>query len=372
MTTARAVGMSAPDIGEREIELAVEVLRSGILSIGPMVERFEALVARQIGVKHAVAVSSGTAGLHTCLVAAGVGPGDEVVTPSFSFAASANAVMFERARPVFVDIDANTLNLDPELVEGAMSPRTKAILPVHVFGQPADMRPIRDIADRHGVAVIEDACEAIGATYEGRNAGSLGTAAVFAFYPNKQITTGEGGMIVTDDDDLATSYRSLRNQGRDVFDGWLQHSRLGYNYRLSELHAAIGVAQMERFDELMAKRDRVAAEYSARLIDVPGVQTPCVAASTTRMSWFVYVVRLDTSINRNSVVERLAEQDIPSRPYFPPIHLQPHYRQALGSAAGDLPVTERESSRTLALPFHANLDDEEIDLVCSALRRAIG
>jgi perosamine synthetase len=365
------IGMSAPDIGEREIQLAVEVLRSGVLSIGPMVERFEVQVAARIGVRHAVAISSGTAGLHACLIAAGVGPGDEVVTTSFSFAASANAVRYERARPVFVDIDPATLNIDPGLIERAITPRTRAILPVHVFGEPADMDPIREIAQRHGLAVIEDACEAIGAEYRGRPTGALGDAGVFAFYPNKQITTAEGGMIVTDRDDLAALYRSLRNHGRDVFDGWLQHSRLGYNYRMSELHAALGVAQMERLDELLGKRARVAAAYHERLSRTDYIEAPAAASTTTRASWFVYVVRLDIRIDRDAVIERLRARGIPSRPYFPPIHLQRHYREAFGHRAGDLPVTEREASRTLALPFHANVSEADIDRVCDALAHAV-
>lgn len=368
----RRIGMSAPDIGEREIELALEVLRSGVLSIGPMVTRFERLVADRIGVKHAVAVSSGTAGLHTCLVASGVAPGDEVITPSFSFVASANAVCFERAVPVFVDIEPDTLNMDPNRIEEAITPRTRAILPVHVFGQPADMDAINEIAMRHSIPVIEDACEAIGAEYQGRNAGTLGQAGVFAFYPNKQITTAEGGMIVTDNDDLAGLYRSLRNQGRDVFDTWLQHSRLGYNYRLSELHAAIGVGQMERFDGLLAKRARVAGAYTERLSSQSRIEVPQLTTSTTSASWFVYVVRLAPLIDRDETVRRLRELGVQSRPYFPPIHLQPYYRGRCRCVPENLPVTEHEAPRCLALPFHGKLTESEIDTVCDALIRSVG
>jgi perosamine synthetase len=368
----RVIGMSAPDIGEREIELTVEVLRSGVLSIGPMVERFESLVAARVGTRHAIAVSSGTAGLHMCLAAAGITAGDEVITTSFSFVASANVIALQGARPVFVDIDASTLNIDPALIERAITPRTRAILPVHVFGQPVDMDPVREIAGRHGLRVIEDACEAIGAEYRGRPAGALGEAGVFAFYPNKQITTGEGGIIVTDSDDLALLHRSLRNQGRDVFDGWLQHSRLGYNYRLSELHAAVGVAQMERFDELLDKRAGVAAMYEQCIAQLDGVEPPSIAPTTTRSSWFVYVVRLGAGVERNAVVTRLHAEGIPSRPYFPPIHLLPHYRQAFGHAPGDLPVTEREAARTLALPFHARLSASDVNRICDALANSLG
>jgi perosamine synthetase len=359
--------MSRPDIGEREAELIAEVLKSGVLSIGPMVERFEALVASKVGARHAIAVSSGTAGLHLCAAALGVGPGDEVITPSFSFVASSNAIGFTGARPVFVDIDPHTLNIDPSLIERAITPRTKAILPVDVFGQAADLDPIREIAGRWELPIIEDSCEALGAAYQGRAAGTLGDAGVFAFYPNKQITTGEGGMIVTDRDDLAALCRSLRNHGRDVFDTWLQHSRFGYNYRLSELHAAIGVAQMERIDTLLEKRARVAAAYDARLAEMKRVEPPAVAPSTTRPSWFVYVVRLAAGIDRDGLIERLLELGIPSRPYFPPIHLQPHYRSAYSYGPGDFPITEREAQRTLALPFHGNLTETDVDYVCERL-----
>ena len=367
----RQIGMSGPDIGEREIELTLEVLRSGVLSIGPMVERFEALVAGRIGSRHAVAVSSGTAGLHLCLAANGIGAGDEVITSSFSFVASANVVAFQGARPVFVDIEPGSLNIDPDLVERAITPRTRAILPVHVFGQPADMDRLRAIADRHGLAIVEDACEAIGAEYRGRHAGTLGDAGVFAFYPNKQVTTGEGGIIATDRDDLAALFRSLRNQGRDVFDTWLQHSRLGYNYRLSELHAAIGVGQMERFDDLLRQRAQVAEAYSRRIALIDGVEPPRTVPTTTKASWFVYVVRLDPGVDRTRVIERLQTRGVPSRPYFPPIHLQPHYAATYGHRPGDLPVTEAEASRTLALPFHGRLSDVDVDYVCEVLRWAL-
>jgi perosamine synthetase len=363
--------MSAPDIGVREIELTLEVLRSGTLSIGPMVERFESLVAQRFGVPHAVAVSSGTAGLHLGLIGAGIGSGDEVITTAFSFVASANVVVFQGARPVFVDVDPTTLNIVPDLVERAITARTKAILPVHVFGQPADMDPLLELARRHGLTVIEDACEAIGSEYRGRPAGALGELGVFAFYPNKQITTGEGGVILTGRSDLADLFRSLRNQGRDVFDGWLQHSRLGYNYRLSELHAAVGVGQMERVDELLNQRSRVADAYNRRLARVPAVEVPGVAPTTTRTSWFVYVVRLDPRLDRDRIIQRLQERGVPSRPYFPPIHLLPHFASGYGHRPGDLPVTERESRRTLALPFHGRLAPADIDYVGEALEWAI-
>jgi perosamine synthetase len=364
----RQIGMSSPSLSNREQELVEQVLRSNILSIGPVVEDFERRIAGIAGTRHAVAVNSGTAGLHECIVAAGIGDGDEVITSSFSFVASANAIAYERARPVFVDIDPATLNIDPNLIEDAITPKTRAIMPVHVFGQPADMDPILEIAKRRNLAVIEDSCEAIGAHYKGRPAGSLGDAGVFAFYPNKQVTTAEGGVIVTDDERLAGVYRSLRNQGRDVHDGWLQHTRLGFNYRMSEVHAAIGVAQLERFDELMARRARVAAAYKERIAAIDGVEPPAAVPTTTRDSWFVYVIRLASWINREKLIIDLQARGVPTRPYFPPIHLQPHYRAAYGLAPGDLPHTEALAERTLALPFHADLPLDEIDYVCESIR----
>jgi perosamine synthetase len=309
--------------------------------------------------------------LHLCLSACGVQAGDEVITTSFSFVASANAVVYQGARPVFVDIDPVTLNIDPALVERAITPRTRALLPVDVFGQPADMDPLRVIAERHRLALIEDSCEAIGAEYRGRPAGTLGDAGVFAFYPNKQVTTGEGGIIVTNDDRVAATVRSQRNQGRDEFDAWLQHSRLGYNYRLSELHAAVGVGQMERFDDLLRQRAQVAEMYNRRLARVAGVEVPRVAATTTQASWFVYVVRLEPALDRRHVIERLQTRGVPSRPYFPPIHLQPHYQQTYGYRVGQLPVTEREAQRTIALPFHGKLTEEDVEYVSDALEWAL-
>jgi len=364
----RRIGMSAPDIGPREIERVVEVLHSGVLSIGPVVEQFEQRVAAYVGAAAGVAVSSGTAGLHLCVAAAGIGPGDEVITTPFSFVASANCVLYERATPVFVDVDADTGNIDPALVAEHITPRTKAIIPVHVFGQPADMDPIVELARRHGLTIIEDACEAIGAEYKGRRAGTLGDAGIFAFYANKQITTGEGGMLVTNRTDWARTFASLRNQGRDEMNGWLDHARLGYNYRMTELSAAIGVAQMERIDELLANRARVAAAYTKRLARVEGVEVPHIAKTTTRMSWFVYVVRLDPSIDRDRIMRALAADGIAARAYFPAIHLQPLYRSRFGYAEGAFPIAERVSRSSLALPFHGRLSDSDVDYVCDRLQ----
>jgi dTDP-4-amino-4,6-dideoxygalactose transaminase len=387
--------MSRPDIGEREVELINQVLRTPYLSVGPMIERFEHALACFSGTHHAVGVSSGTAGLHLCVRAAGIQDGDLVITTPFSFVASANVLLYERAIPIFVDIDERTGNIDPTLVVEAVQDLTrggpaarrwlpsslsslatnplpiKAILPVDAFGQPADMDPLLAVARRHNLTVIEDACEAMGTEYKGRKAGTLGDAGVFAFYPNKQITTGEGGMIITDRDDWDALFRSLRNQGRDVVDTWLNHTRLGYNYRMDELSAALGVAQTERISELLARREQVARSYSERLADVEGVQTPYIAPETTRMSWFVYVIRLAPDIDRRGLMAQLAEHGIPSRPYFTPIHLQPFYRERFGYRLGAFPVTERVAAASLAIPFYGGLDAQRIEYVVQSLRRCI-
>ena len=365
------IPMSSPDITSAEIDAVNAVLRTPCLSIGPRVDEFERRVAEYVGARHAVAVSSGTAGLHLAILAAGVADGDEVITTPFSFVASANVALYERAKPVFVDIGPQSLNIDPARIEAAITPRTRAILPVHAFGQPADIDAILDIAHRHRLVVIEDACEAIGAEYKNRKVGTLGRAGIFAFYPNKQMTTGEGGIIVTDDEEWDKLFRSLRNQGRDVFDAWLNHSRLGYNYRLDEMSAALGVAQMSRIEELLAKREKVAGWYKARLNEIEGVTAPFVAPTTTCSSWFVYVVRFAPEIDRNRVMSLLEAQGIPSRPYFTPIHLQPFYRQRFGYTAGDFPVTERVSASTLALPFFSNMSEKQVSAVCDILQEAI-
>lgn len=387
--------MSAPDLTDAEIEAVTEVLRTPHLSIGPRIVEFENRFAAYIGARYAVGVSSGTAGLHLCVIASGVGEGDLVITTPFSFIASANVILYERGIPIFVDVDEATGNIRPDSVAEAVedlirgkpsarlwlppvfrdSPRTvgklKAILPVHIFGQPVDMDPILEIARNYGLRVIEDACEAIGAEYKGRKVGVMGDAGVFAFYPNKQMTTGEGGMIVTNREDWATLFRSLRNQGRDVHDSWLSHNRLGYNYRMDEMSAALGLAQLGRIEELLAKRERVAQWYSERLKYVEGVQIPHIAPTTTRMSWFVYVIRLAPGIDRDRVILELEKRGIPSRPYFPCIHLQPFYREKFGYKEGDFPVAEKISRSSLALPFYGNMQEAEVDLVCETLRNVL-
>jgi dTDP-4-amino-4,6-dideoxygalactose transaminase len=385
------IAMSAPDISDAEIAAVNEVLRTPVLSIGPQIVAFEQAAAAYADTRHAAGVNSGTSGLHLCMIAAGVADDDLVITSPFSFIASANSILYERAVPVFVDVDERTGNLDPALVAEAAQdlarggaaaarwlPRTvraarplKALLPVHAFGQPADMDPLCEVAARHGAAMIEDACEAIGAEYKGRRAGRLGDAGVFAFYPNKQMTTGEGGMIVTDRDDWIALFRSLRNQGRDVFDAWLNHTRLGYNYRLDELSAALGLAQIRRIDELLERRAQVAAWYNERLAQVELVERPWVAPTTTRMSWFVYVVRITAPARRDAVMARLAEAGVPSRPYFTPIHLQPFYRQRFRFQPGDFPVTERLGELSLALPFSSVMTERQVDFVCEQLAAAV-
>jgi len=363
------IKLSGPDITQREIDAVAEVLRSGWLSLGPKVPEFEQAVADFIGVKHAVAVSSGTAGLHLLMRAIGVGRGDEVISTPFSFIASTNCILFEGARPVLVDIDPDDWNLDLHQVEAAVTGRTKAIIPVDVFGQPPDMDAIKAIAAGRGLRVIEDSCEALGSKYQGRMAGSLADAGVFGFYPNKQITTGEGGMIVTDDDEIAHLCSSMRNQGRDTM-AWLAHDRLGYNYRLSDVASAIGLVQMQRIEEILAKRSRVAGWYRARLSDERRLSTQRIS-SRCEMSWFVFVVKLSDDYSeerRNRIIETLRAKGIGSSNYFAPIHLQKFYREQFGYREGSFPVCERVAARTIALPFHNHLAESEVDEVCVTLK----
>ncbi len=359
------IPLAQPDIGPREEELVLEVLRSGMLSLGPMGPRFERAFADWVGVKHAAAVSSGTAGLHLGLVRAGVGPGDEVITSPFSFISSANCALHAGADVIFAEIDPVTFNLDPAAVEAAITPRTKAIVPVHIFGLPCDIEAIHAIAARHGLAVVEDGAEALGAKRQGKRIGTHGAPTIFAFYPNKQMTTGEGGIITTDDDDVYEDILSLRNQGRADSGAWLEHDRLGWNYRMDDLSAAVGLAQVERLDELLAKRDAVAERYAALLAAVPTVELPAVVPGDTR-SWFVYTVLLDPQVDRNAVIGLLAEQGIASKPYLPAIHLQPLYR-ARGHRDGEFPLCEAVSARALALPFFGNLTIVQQERVVDAL-----
>ena len=383
MTTPLHIPMSSPDITPEDIAAVTAVLHTPLLSIGPQIDAFEQASAAYVGAKQAIGVNSGTAGLHLGIIAADVQPGDVVITTPFSFIASANAILYERGIPLFVDVDPVTGNIDPVLVaEAAEKVRRavrgawntgmlKAILPVHAYGQPADMDPILDVARQYQLSVIEDACEAIGAEYKGRKAGMLGDMGVFAFYPNKQMTTGEGGLIVTNNEEWANLFRSLRNQGRDVFDAWLNHSRLGYNYRLDEMSSALGLSQIKRIDELLAKRAQVASWYTARLKDEELIEVPHLVASTTRMSWFVYVVRIKPPAQRAAVMPRLTAAGVPSRPYFTPIHLQPFYQNKFRYQRGDFPVTEYLGDVSLALPFSGVMTEEQVDYVCQQLRNAV-
>src|ERR1700678_3052910 len=365
------IPLSAPDITEAEIEAVVAALRTPHPSLGPVSEQFEAAVATYISVPHAVAVSSGTAGLHLCFRALGIGEGDEVIVPSFAFIAAANAIRYEHAIPVFADIDSATLNIDPQRIEEAITPRTRAILAVHNFGVPADISTITQIAARNGLLVIENAYEALGAQHRGRKAGSMGHAGVFAFYPNKQITTGEGGVVVTRDEVLARRIRALRNHGRYETDDWFQHTELGYNYRISEINCALGLAQMSRLEEILHKREAVASAYHQRLSRYRELTLPPLSVADGRVSWFVYVVRLNTSadLKRDAMIRGLAAAGIASGRYFAPIHLQPSY--AAWRTSSHLAVTEAEASRTLALPFFNQIEGSAIDEVCHTLGRLL-
>jgi perosamine synthetase len=361
------VAMSAPDIDDSDEAAVLDALRSGVLGLGPYAERFERAAAEVAGVEHGVAVSSGTAALHLIVKSLGIGPGDEVIVPSFTFAASVNAFLFEGARPVFVDIEQDTYNIDPGDIEHRITDRSRAIMVVDVFGHPADWAALEEIAARHDLLLIDDSCEAIGASYRGRPVGSFGRAGAFAFYPNKQMTTGEGGMVVTNDARLAELCRSLRNQGRATMGSWLEHERLGYNYRLDELSAALGTSQIARLDTFLAKRRGVATWYAERLRDTDHVSPPILRPDVDA-SWFVYVVRLDLGVDRDETIAALAARGIPSRAYFPPLHLQAYITEVVGTRIGSLPVTEDVARRTLALPFHNNLSEQQVDLVVDALQ----
>ncbi len=365
------IPLSRPSIDDEDIAAVLEVLRSPSLSMGPKVHLFERAMAAHAGTTEAVAVNSGTSGLHLCLAAAAIGPGDEVVTTPFSFVASANCALYQGATPAFADIDPLTLNLDPDRVEARINDRTRALIPVDVFGQPAAIEDLSAIAERRGLALIQDACEAIGAERNGRRIGGQAKAAVFAFYPNKQMTTGEGGMIVTDDVGYAAILRSLRNQGRDDSGTWMNHVRLGYNYRLDEMSAALGITQLNRLDAILDRRARVAGWYNERLDSLEGARIPHIAPETTRMSWFVYVIRLEDRVDREGLMACLEEDGIPSRPYFVPIHLQPLYRERFGYRPGDFPVTEHVARTTLALPFFTDMTEDQVDYVCRRLRSRI-
>ena len=419
----KQIPLSSPEIAKSDKKKIMEVLDTPILSLGPKLDEFENKFASYIGSKFAVAVNSGTSGLHLCIRALDIKDGDEVITTPFSFISSANCILFERAIPVFVDIDKKTLNIDVNKLEEKVQElknkksKLKAILPVHIFGRPCEMDEIMEISQKYEMKVIEDACEAIGAEYLSNNSklntknsrllkrshnrldknqkikddrniekiqkaqhrkiwrkvGTFGNCGVFAFYPNKQITTGEGGMVVTDDENIYKLCRSMRNQGRAESGGWLQHERLGYNYRISDINCALGIAQLERIDEILAKREKVAKLYNERLKEIEGLIIPQFEENE-KISWFVYVIRIGDNyslVDRNLILKKLREKGIGCSNYFSPIHLQPFYREMFGYKKGDFPITEKISERTIALPFYNDLKEEEINYVCENLKKGI-
>jgi perosamine synthetase len=366
------IPLARPVLGPEEEQAVIEVLRSGQLSLGPRLAEFERLFAARVGARCASAVSSGTAGLHLALRAVGVTDGDEVITSPFSFVASANAALYERARPMFADIDPVTLNLDPAAAEAAITERTRAILPVHIFGYPADMAAFERIAQRHGLALVEDACEALGAVHEdGLPVGGRGHPSVFGFYANKQLTTGEGGTVALGSEAMKQRIDSERNQGRAPDMGWLDHDRLGFNYRLSDVACAIGIAQLGRLEEMLAARARVAGWYREALAGIEGLELPCADRDGARRGWFVFVVQLPRGVDRDAVVRRLAQLGVQSKPYLPSIHLMSFYRERFGYRGGEFPVCEEVAARSLALPFHPGLEQDAVAQVAAALTQAL-
>jgi len=373
------VPLSSPDIIEKDIEAVMGVMKTRYLSIGPKVVEFEKKMSEYAGVKFAVAVNSGTSALHLIIRGMDIKEGDKVLTTPFSFISSSNCILFEKAEPLFIDIDDKTLNMDAEKTREKLKnlsseelKKIKAILVVDSFGQPADWDNFVEIGEQYSLRLIEDSAEALGAEYKSKMAGSLGDVGVFAFYPNKQITTGEGGILVTNDEKLAKLARSMRSLGRGESGEWLDHERLGYNFRMDELSSALGCSQMERIEEILDKRTKVAEMYGEKLAKIEEVQVPYIAPYITKMSWFVYVIRLDKYINRDRVIEYLNQEGVQCKPYFTPIHLQPFYRKMFGFKVGDFPITEDVSGRTIALPFFNNLKEEQIDYVVEKLKEGIG
>jgi len=362
------IPLAQPVLGDAEERAVRDVLRSGQLSLGPRLPAFERAFSARLGIGHASAVSSGTAGLHLALRAAGVSDGDEVVTSPFSFVASANAAIYERARPVFADIDPRTLNLDPQAAAAAITDRTTAILPVHIFGYPADLPAFEAL----GLPIVEDACEALGAVHaDGTAVGGRGHPAAFGFYANKQLTTGEGGIVTTADAGVKARIDSERNQGRAPDMGWLDHDRLGFNYRLSDIACAIGLAQLERLDDMLADRARVAASYREALADIEGLELPCEDAGGDRRGWFVFVVQLPRGCDRDATIGALREQGVQSKPYLPAIHLMSFYRETFGHREGEFPICEDVAARSVALPFFPELTAGQIERVAAALRAVL-
>ena len=370
-TGTRNIPLSSPYVDERDEELVLDVMRSGRLSLGPAIDRFEELFAQAVGAPYAAAVSSGTTGLHLLSVLAGFGEGDEVITSPYSFVASANCFIYEGATPVFADIDPRTMNLDPAAVEAAITPRTRGIVAVDIFGYPCELDDLRALCDRHGLVLIQDACEALGATYKGAPVGSHGVDAVFAFYPNKQVTTGEGGIVTTHSEETWRSLVSLRNQGRADGGGWLDHARLGFNYRIDDIRAALGIGQLEKLDTILSLRGAAAARYGELLSGVDGLEVPLADDADHVRSWFVYVVTLDAGVDREHVIAELDRQGIATSRYLPSIHLQAYMRERYGFAEGLCPVSEDLSRRTLALPFFTAIEAEDQERVAGALAAAV-
>jgi len=368
--TLKPISLSLPYLDERDEELVLEVLRSGRLSLGPTIERFEELFAARVGAPFAAAVSSGTAGLHLLCRTAGLEPGDEVITSPYSFVASANCAIYEGAVPMFADVDERTMNLDPAAVEAVLGERTKAVIAVDIYGYPCELEPLRVLCERHGLTLIQDACEALGARYRGAAVGSHGPPAVFAFYPNKQITTGEGGIVTTHSEQEWMLLKSLRNQGRADGGGWLEHARLGYNYRIDDIRAALGIGQLEKLDLILELRAAAAARY-ARLLDGLDLEVPCADDADHVRSWFVYVVKLPRSVARERVIAALEREGIATARYLPSIHLQAYMRETYGFREGMCPVSEDLSRRTLALPFHSRILAEDQERVAQSLAAAL-
>jgi dTDP-4-amino-4,6-dideoxygalactose transaminase len=368
----REIPLSRPWLDEREEELVLEVLRSGRLSLGPWIDRFEEQVAERVDAPYAAALSSGTAGLHLLCKIAGLAPGDEVITSPLSFVASANCFIVEGATPVFADVDPVTLNMDPAAVEAAITERTRAIVAVDMFGYPCELDDLQRLAERHGLRLIEDACESIGASYRGRPLGAHGPAAAFAFYPNKQMATGEGGVVTTHSEEEWQLLRSLRNQGRSYDGGgWFHHVRLGLNYRWTDIQAAIGLAQLEKLDRILELRAAAAQRYGDLLADVAGVESPAADDADHRRSWFVYVVKLDSALDRAAVMDSLRAEGVATAEYVPCIHLQPYMRERYGFTDGLCPVAEGTAARTLALPFFTQISADEQQRVVDVLSRAL-
>ncbi len=363
------VPLAQPVLGEAEEAAVIEVLRSGHLSLGPRVPAFEEAFAGRLGVPHASAVSSGTAALHLALRAVGVQAGDEVVTSPFSFVASANVMLYEGAKPVFADIDPRTLNLDPEAAAAAVGPRTTALLPVHIFGYPADLPAF----ERLGLPIVEDACEALGARHaDGTAVGARGNPAAFGFYANKQLTTGEGGMLTMGSAEHKARVDSERNQGRAPDMGWLDHDRLGFNYRLTDIQSAIGLVQLERLDGMLADRARVAGSYREALAGFEGLDLPCEDAGGDVRGWFVFVVQLPRGTDRDGVIGALRGLGVQSKPYLPAIHLMSFYRERFGHRPGEFPVCEDVAERSLALPFFPAMTEGQVARVAEALKTVLG